>query len=147
MTSALEPASHAPAWVRDIAPYVPGKPVEELAREFHLDPAGIVKLASNENPRGPSPKALAAIATAAADITRYPDGNGFALRSALASRLDVAPECLVLGNGSNDVLELVTQAFLTPGDEAIYAQHAFAVRCKIGMPSLRRDLLPGDPAA
>ena len=127
MTHALEPASHAPAWVRDIAPYVPGKPVEELAREFHLDPAGIVKLASNENPRGPSPKALAAIATAAADITRYPDGNGFALRSALASRLDVAPECLVLGNGSNDVLELVTQAFLTPGDEAIYAQHAFAV--------------------
>jgi histidinol-phosphate aminotransferase len=127
MTSALEPASHAPAWVRDIAPYVPGKPVEELAREFHLDPAGIVKLASNENPRGPSPKALAAIATAAADITRYPDGNGFALRSALASRLDVAPECLVLGNGSNDVLELVTQAFLTPGAEAIYAQHAFAV--------------------
>ncbi|MBK6804207.1 MAG: histidinol-phosphate transaminase [Betaproteobacteria bacterium] len=127
MTHALEPASHAPAWVRDIAPYVPGKPVEELAREFHLDPAGIVKLASNENPRGPSPKALAAIATAAADVTRYPDGNGFALRSALASRLGVAPECLVLGNGSNDVLELVTQAFLTPGDEAIYAQHAFAV--------------------
>ena len=127
MSTTLEPASHAPAWVRDIAPYVPGKPVEELAREFHLDPAGIVKLASNENPRGPSPKALAAIATAAADITRYPDGNGFALRSALASRLDVAPECLVLGNGSNDVLELVTQAFLTPGDEAIYAQHAFAV--------------------
>jgi histidinol-phosphate aminotransferase len=127
MTNALEPASHAPAWVRDIAPYVPGKPVEELAREFHLDPAGIVKLASNENPRGPGPKVLAAIATAAADITRYPDGNGFALRSALASRLDVAPECLVLGNGSNDVLELVTQAFLTPGDEAIYAQHAFAV--------------------
>ncbi len=99
----------------------------ELAREFHLDPAGIVKLASNENPRGPSPWALAAIAAAAADITRYPDGNGFALRSALAARLDVAPECLVLGNGSNDVLELVTQAFLTPGDEAIYAQHAFAV--------------------
>ena len=127
MTSALEPASHAPAWVRDIAPYVPGKPVEELAREFHLDPAGIVKLASNENPRGPSPKALAAIAKAVADLTRYPDGNGFALRSALAPRLGVAPECLVLGNGSNDVLELVTQAFLTPGDEAIYAQHAFAV--------------------
>jgi histidinol-phosphate aminotransferase len=127
MTHPLEPASHAPAWVRDIAPYVPGKPVEELAREFHLDPAGIVKLASNENPRGPGPKALAAIAAAAADVTRYPDGNGFALRSALASRLGVAPECLVLGNGSNDVLELVTQAFLTPGDEAIYAQHAFAV--------------------
>ena len=127
MTTALEPASHAPAWVRDIAPYVPGKPIEELARELDLDPAGIVKLASNENPRGPGPKALAAIATAAADVTRYPDGNGFALRSALAARLSVPAGSLVLGNGSNDVLELVTQAFLTPGDEAIYAQHAFAV--------------------
>jgi len=127
MTTALEPASHAPAWVRDIAPYVPGKPIEELARELDLDPAGIVKLASNENPRGPGPKALAAIATAAADVTRYPDGNGFALRSALATRLSVPAGSLVLGNGSNDVLELVTQAFLTPGDEAIYAQHAFAV--------------------
>lgn len=127
MTIALEPASHAPAWVRDIAPYVPGKPIEELARELDLDPAGIVKLASNENPRGPGPKALAAIATAAADVTRYPDGNGFALRSALATRLSVPAGSLVLGNGSNDVLELVTQAFLTPGDEAIYAQHAFAV--------------------
>jgi len=127
MTTPHEPASHAPAWVRDIAPYVPGKPIEELARELRLDPAGIVKLASNENPRGPSPKVLAAIAAAAADVTRYPDGNGFALRAALAKRHRVAPECLVLGNGSNDVLELVTQAFLTPGDEAIYAQHAFAV--------------------
>ena len=127
MTTALEPASHAPAWVRDIAPYVPGKPIEELARELDLDPAGIVKLASNENPRGPGPKALAAITTAAADVTRYPDGNGFALRSALATRLSVPAGSLVLGNGSNDVLELVTQAFLTPGDEAIYAQHAFAV--------------------
>lgn len=127
MTIALEPASHAPAWVRDIAPYVPGKPIEELARELDLDPAGIVKLASNENPRGPGPKALAAITAAAADVTRYPDGNGFALRSALATRLSVPAGSLVLGNGSNDVLELVTQAFLTPGDEAIYAQHAFAV--------------------
>ena len=127
MTTPLEPASHAPAWVRDIAPYVPGKPIEELARELALDPAGIVKLASNENPRGPSPKVLAAIAAAAADVTRYPDGNGFALRAALSKRHRVAPDCLVLGNGSNDVLELVTQAFLTPGDEAIYAQHAFAV--------------------
>ncbi len=127
MTTVHEPAAHAPAWVRDIAPYVPGKPIEELARELDLDPAGIVKLASNENPRGPGPKSLAAIATAAADVTRYPDGNGFALRSALAARLRVSAESLVLGNGSNDVLELVTQAFLTPGDEAIYAQHAFAV--------------------
>jgi histidinol-phosphate aminotransferase len=122
-----EAAERAPAWVRGIAPYVPGKPIEELARELHLDPADIVKLASNENPRGPSPKALGAIGSAAADITRYPDGNGFALRAALALHHGVAPERIVLGNGSNDVLELVSQAFLTPGDEAVYAQHAFAV--------------------
>ena len=127
MTTPREPAAHAPAWVRDIAPYVPGKPIEELARELHLDPAGIVKLASNENPRGPSPKVLAAIAAAAAEVTRYPDGNAYALRAAISHRLGVGPECVVLGNGSNDVLELVTQAFLTPGDEAVYAQHAFAV--------------------
>ncbi|HVJ75103.1 MAG TPA: histidinol-phosphate transaminase [Casimicrobiaceae bacterium] len=120
-------AARAPEWVRDIAPYVPGKPIEELARELGLDASTIVKLASNENPRGPSPRALGAIASAAADITRYPDGNGFALRAALALHLGVGPERIVLGNGSNDVLELVSQAFLTPGDQAIYAQHAFAV--------------------
>ena len=120
-------ADKAPSWVRGIAPYVPGKPIEELARELGLDPATIVKLASNENPRGPSPKAIGAIADAAADLTRYPDGNGFALRAALALRHGVAPERIVLGNGSNDILELVSQAFLTPGDEAVYAQHAFAV--------------------
>jgi len=122
-----EAAARAPAWVRGIAPYVPGKPIEELARELDLDPATIVKLASNENPRGPSPKAIGAIADAVADLTRYPDGNGFALRAALALHHGVAPERIVLGNGSNDILELVSQAFLTPGDEAVYAQHAFAV--------------------
>jgi histidinol-phosphate aminotransferase len=120
-------ADKAPAWVQAIAPYVPGKPIEELARELGLDPATIVKLASNENPRGPSPKVLRAIGDAAAEITRYPDGNGYALRAALAQRHGVGPERIVLGNGSNDVLELVSQAFLTPGDEAVYAQHAFAV--------------------
>lgn len=120
-------AAHAPDYVRRISPYVGGKPIEELARELGLAPGSIVKLASNENPRGPSPKVLAAIAAAAADITRYPDGNGFALKTALAKRHGVALEQIVLGNGSNDVLELVTQAFLRPGDEAVYAAHAFAV--------------------
>lgn len=122
-----EPASRAPAWVRGIAPYVPGKPIEELARELNLDPATVVKLASNENPRGPSPAALSAIRTAAADLTRYPDGSGFALRAALALHHGVGPERIVLGNGSNDVLELVAAAFLTPGDAAVYSQFAFAV--------------------
>jgi histidinol-phosphate aminotransferase len=117
----------APEYVRSIAPYVPGKPIEELAREYGLAETSIIKLASNENPRGPSPKARAAIAAAAAEVTRYPDGNGFALKEALASRFRVRQDQLVLGNGSNDVLELATQALLRPGDHAVYAQHAFAV--------------------
>src|SRR5438067_8437095 len=123
----VEYAALAPEYVRRIARYVPGKPVEELAREYGLDPSTIVKLASNENPRGPSPKVLAAIAAAAADLTRYPDGNAFALKAAIAAKFGVAANAIVLGNGSNDVLELVTHAFLRPGDHAVYAQHAFAV--------------------
>src|SRR5436190_3653095 len=125
--SPVEYASLAPEYVRRIARYSPGKPVEELAREYRLDPSTIVKLASNENPRGPSPKVLAAIAAAAADLTRYPDGNAFALKAAIAAKFGVAADAIVLGNGSNDVLELVTHAFLRPGDHAVYAQHAFAV--------------------
>jgi histidinol-phosphate aminotransferase len=121
------PAALAPDYVRRIAPYVPGKPIEELAREHGLAEDGIVKLASNENPRGPSPKARAAIVAACAGVTRYPDGNGYALKSAIAERYAVGRDQIVLGNGSNDVLELATQAFLRPGDEAVYAQHAFAV--------------------
>ena len=117
----------APEYVRAIAPYVGGKPIEEVARELHLDPATIIKLASNENPRGPGPKAVAAVTAAAAELTRYPDGNGFALKAALSERYHVAPEQIVLGNGSNDVLELTTQAILRPGDHAVYSQHAFIV--------------------
>ena len=126
-TAVGEPAALAPEYVRSIAPYVPGKPIEELAREYGLAEDSIVKLASNENPRGPSPKVREAVMAACAGITRYPDGNGFALKSALAERFGVAMDQIVLGNGSNDVLELVTQAFLRPGDQAVYAQHAFAV--------------------
>jgi histidinol-phosphate aminotransferase len=114
-------------YVAKIAPYVPGKPIEDVARELHLDPSTIVKLASNENPRGPSPKVLAAIAAAAAEVTRYPDGFGYHLKDALAKRLDVTPSQLVLGNGSNDILELATMAYLKPGDAAVYSKHAFAV--------------------
>ena len=85
-------AAQAPQYVRGLSPYVGGKPIEEVARELGLDPARIVKLASNENPRGPSPRALAAIATAAAELTRYPDGNAFVLKQALAERLGVDPQ-------------------------------------------------------
>jgi histidinol-phosphate aminotransferase len=120
-------AERAPEYVRAIAPYVGGKPIDEVARELSLDPATIVKLASNENPRGPGRKTLDAIATATKDLTRYPDGNGFALKAALSAHLGVPPEQIVLGNGSNDVLELTTQAFLRAGDHAVYSQYAFIV--------------------
>ena len=117
----------APGYVRAIAPYQPGKPIAELAREMGLDPAAIVKLASNENPLGPSPLALQAIQACLPDLARYPDGNGFALKAALAKQYGVEATQIVLGNGSNDVLEFAARAFLKPGDSAVYSQHAFAV--------------------
>ena len=117
----------APDYIRAISPYVPGKPVSDLAREFGLDEAQIIKLASNENPLGPSPRALAAISRAASELTRYPDGSGFDLKAALAARYRVAADQIVIGNGSNDILELVAHAFLRSGRSAVYAQHSFAV--------------------
>ena len=113
--------------VQKLSPYVPGKPVDELARELDLDPATIVKLASNENPLGPSPKALEAIRGELAELTRYPDGNGFALKSLLAERCGVQVNQVTLGNGSNDILELVARAYLAPGLNAVFSEHAFAV--------------------
>ncbi|MBS7660952.1 histidinol-phosphate transaminase [Pseudomonas lalucatii] len=113
--------------VQKLSPYVPGKPVDELARELDLDPAGIVKLASNENPLGPSPKALAAIRGELAELTRYPDGNGFELKRRLAARYGVQAAQVTLGNGSNDVLDLVARAYLGPGQNAVFSQYAFAV--------------------
>ncbi|WP_407315681.1 histidinol-phosphate transaminase [Pseudomonas sp. nanlin1] len=113
--------------VQQLSPYVPGKPVDELARELNLDPAGIVKLASNENPLGPSPKVLQAITTALAELTRYPDGNGFDLKARLGEQCGVQPNQVTLGNGSNDILELVARAYLAPGLNAVFSEHAFAV--------------------
>jgi histidinol-phosphate aminotransferase len=101
----------SPHYVRAIAPYQPGKPISELAREMGLNEADIVKLASNENPLGIGSKARRP-SPAMAEISLYPDGNGFALKSALAARLDVGLDQIVLGNGSNDVLDLVARAFL-----------------------------------
>jgi histidinol-phosphate aminotransferase len=117
----------SPSWVRSIAPYQPGKPVSELAREMGLDEKKIVKLASNENPRGIGPRTRAAIDAAMAEIARYPDGNGFELKQALSKRYGVDMSGIVLGNGSNDVLELVALAFLGAGRAAVMSQHAFAV--------------------
>jgi len=128
----MQPCDLAPAYIRAIAPYQPGKPISELAREMGLDETDIVKLASNENPLGISPKARAAIVGLIDELALYPDGNGFELKSAITNKLGAAfagigMSGIVLGNGSNDVLELVTRAFLAPGTSAVYSQHAFAV--------------------
>lgn len=117
----------APGYIRAIAPYLPGKPTSELARELGLEESGIVKLASNENPLGVSPKAALAIRAVLDGLARYPDGNGFDLKQALSRRYGVGMDGIVLGNGSNDVLELAARSFLTPGLSAVYSQHAFAV--------------------
>jgi histidinol-phosphate aminotransferase len=123
----MDLCEYAPAYVRSIAPYQPGKPISELARELGLAEADIIKLASNENPLGVSPKAAAAIPAAVADLSRYPDGSGYELKQALSAHLGIGVESIVLGNGSNDVLELAAAAYLRPGTKAVYAQHAFAV--------------------
>lgn len=115
----------APQYIRDIAPYQPGKPLSELERELGISQA--VKLASNENPLGYSPKAAAAMQQALPDIARYPDGNGFALKAEISRRHGVSTAQVVLGNGSNDLLELAARAFLGAGTSAVYSQYAFAV--------------------
>ena len=123
----MDPCELAPSYVRSIAPYQPGKPISELARELGLKEGGIVKLASNENPRGIGPRTRAAIEASIAEVARYPDGSGYDLRHALSRRYGVDMASIVLGNGSNDVLELVAHAFLGPGRAAVFSQHAFAV--------------------
>ncbi len=117
----------APQYIRDIAPYQPGKPISDVARELGMAEEDIIKLASNENPLGPSPKALAAIAKALPELALYPDGGGFALKEVICRKFDVTPNQIILGNGSNDVLELAARSFLHAGTSAVYSQHAFAV--------------------
>lgn len=108
-----------------LTPYQPGKPMDELERELGI--SDIIKLASNENPFGPSPLALAAAQKALPEVSRYPDGNGFALRNALANFHGVEPGNIAIGNGSNEILELVARLFLVPGSQAMFSRHAFAV--------------------
>ncbi len=115
----------ATAGVQKLTPYQPGKPVAELERELGIQNS--IKLASNENPLGPSPLALAAIENNASKINYYPDGGGFALSNRLAQKHQVDASCITLGNGSNDILELVTRAFLTPQHSAVFSQYSFAV--------------------
>lgn len=111
--------------LRDLAVYEPGKPIEETARELRADADSIIKLASNENPLGPSPKALEAMRQALPHAHLYPDGGGYYLREALAAKLGVARENIILGSGSNEVLEFLGHAFLNRADEIITSEHAF----------------------
>ena len=111
--------------IRSLSPYVPGKPVEELQRELGL--TRVIKLASNENPLGPSPKAMAALSGAQTTLHRYPDGGGTQLRQAIADRWKVAGDQIILGNGSDEILGLLARTFLNPGDEAIMADHTFVI--------------------
>lgn len=117
--------SLAVAGVRSLQAYQPGKPLEELEREYGIRHA--VKLASNENPLGPGKKTLAAIEQQLATLSRYPDGNGFSLKKALSKKYGVNMDQLTLGNGSNDILEFLARAFVASGDEVIFSEHAFAV--------------------
>ncbi len=114
-----------PEYIRTLIPYEPGKPIEEVEREYGI--ASSIKLASNENPLGPSPKALAAIRERLAQLNLYPDGDCFYLKRGLAQKLGVAPETLIFGNGSNEIIELAARTFLRPGDEAVMAEQAFVV--------------------
>lgn len=111
--------------IESLSPYVPGKPIDELQRELGL--SRIVKLASNENPLGPSPKALAVLADAAATLHRYPDGGAFKLRTGLADRWKVSLDQVILGNGSDEIIGMLARAFLSPGDEAVMADNTFVI--------------------
>jgi histidinol-phosphate aminotransferase len=112
-----------PEHIASIIPYPPGKPIEELEREYGI--SGSIKLASNENPLGPSPKAVAAIQACICNLNRYPDGSGFYLRRKLAEKFSLPFEGILLGNGSNEIIELVIRAFMTPGDEVVLPAPSF----------------------
>ncbi len=111
--------------IKSLAPYVPGKPIEELERELGI--RGSIKLASNENPLGPSPRAVEAMRRAAGEIHRYPDGASFALRAALSKKLEVAGDQLVFGAGADEILELIAKTLIGEGDEVVYAWPSFAM--------------------
>lgn len=118
---------NAHPWLENLVAYDPGKPIEETARELGLDPADIIKVASNENPLGPSPKAVVAMKEAAEGVHIYPDGGGYKLRTAIAEKFGLERGNVILGNGSNEIIELIGHGFLDPGDNVIAAEHAFVV--------------------
>jgi len=121
----MNPVDSVPEYIRTLVPYLPGKPIEDVEREYGI--SNSVKLASNENPLGPSPKAIRAIRDKLDQLHLYPDGDSFYLKSALANKLEISPEQLIFGNGSNELIELAVRTFMRPGDEAVMARQAFVV--------------------
>ena len=119
--------------LRSLPVYQPGRPIEEVARELGLVPAEIIKVASNENPLGPSPKAIEAMQTAVNQSHLYPDGNAFYLKNKLAAKLDLEPNNIILGNGSNEIIEFVSHALLGPSDEIVVSQYCFAIYPLVAM--------------
>jgi len=121
----MKTIEQVPEYIRSLIPYEPGKPIEEVEREYGV--ANSVKLASNENPLGPSPKAVAALRAKLDHLHLYPDGDCFYLKEGLAKKLGIAPDRLIFGNGSNEIIELAARTFLRVGDEAVMAEQAFVV--------------------
>src|SRR5277367_5930567 len=114
-------------FLKTLPVYQPGRPIEEVARELNLPADSIIKVASNENPFGPSPLALAAMQKVLVNLNLYPDGNAFYLKQKLAAKLGVEPANLILGNGSNEIIEFVSHALLAPGDDVVVSQFCFAI--------------------
>ena len=121
----MKTVDRVPEYIRSLIPYEPGKPIEEVEREYGI--ANSVKLASNENPLGPSPKALAVMRAKLDQLHLYPDGDCFYLKNALAKKLGVLPEQLIFGNGSNEIIELAARTFMRAGDQTVMAEQAFVV--------------------
>src|ERR1017187_6294435 len=115
------------SFLKTLPTYQPGRPIEEVARELGLPADSIIKVASNENPFGPSPLAIAPLEKAVAGVNLYPHGNAFSLKQNLAAKLGVEPANLVLGNGSNEIIEFVAHALLAPGDNVVVSQYCFAI--------------------
>ncbi len=149
MTTMSSTNTPSPEWVLTLRPYQPGKPVEELERELGI--TGSIKLASNENPLGPSPKAMEAIREASSSLHLYPDAASYALRERLAEHLGAPMERIVLGNGSNEIITLLARAFVTPGDAGVIGEYGFiAYRLvltgagaevrRVAMPNLTHDV-------
>lgn len=121
----MDMQKYVPEWVLQLTPYQPGKPIEELEREYGVHDS--IKIASNENPLGPSPKAVAAITAALPDLHRYPDGDAFYLKKRLSEKLGIDRSRLIIGNGSNELIEMIVRTFLRVGESMVAGTHAFAI--------------------